>query len=93
MKSKALKIVITSFGINISSDPILYIEKQISVQKFSKQLENTNEEITLNGIVYSKIKIKKEISVAYTSSENILFVTINDNQINIIDTENIQQLH
>ena len=89
MKSKALKIVITSFGINISSDPILYIEKQISVQKFSKQLENTNEEITLNGIVYSKIKIKKEISVAYTSSENILFVTINDNQINIIDTENI----
>ena len=89
MKSKALKIVITSFGINISSDPILYIEKQISVQKFSKQLENTNEEITLNGIVYSKIKIKKEISVAYTSSENILFVAINDNQINIIDTENI----
>ena len=83
MKSKALKIVITSFGINIFSDPIVYIEKQISVQKFSKQLENTNEEITLNGIVYSKIKIKKEISVAYTSSENILFVTIYDNQISL----------
>lgn len=52
-------MVISSFGINISSDPIVYIEKQISVQKFSKQLENTNEEITLDGIVYSKIKIKK----------------------------------
>ena len=42
-----------------------------------------------NNSFYSKIKIKKEISIAYTSSENILFVAINDNQINIIDTENI----
>ena len=89
MKSKALKIVVNFSGINISSDSIVYIKKQISTQKFSKQLENTNEEITLDGIVYSKIKIKKEISIAYTSSENILFVAINDNQINIIDTENI----
>jgi len=72
---------------------IIYIEEQYLNRNFSTQLKNTNEKILVNNKNYTKIKILEDISIAWNENDDILFATIINEQVNIIDTDNITSNH
>ena len=73
---------------NIDKD-IKNIEEQLESQKFSKEFEKNNDNIMFNGIEYGKIRIKKDVTIAYLEDENILLATIENNNVNVIETKQI----
>ena len=73
---------------NIDKD-IKNVEEQLESQKFSKEFEKNNDNIMFNGIEYGKIRIKKDVTIAYLEDENILLATIENNNVNVIETKQI----
>lgn len=64
---------------------IIDIQAQIKKQKFSKGLEKDDNDIIINDKKYGKIKIVKDLYIAYQDTENIIFARIVNNQVEIID--------
>lgn len=64
------------------------IEREYGNNKLPKQLENTNEFVTIDENEYTKIKVLNDITIAWTS-ENILIARMFNNQTDLIDINNI----
>ena len=64
------------------------IEREYGNNKLSKQLENTNEFVTIDGNEYIKIRVLSDITIAWTS-QNILIAKMFNNQTELIDISNI----
>ena len=76
------------------------IVREYNNNKLPKQLEDTNQIVTIDGIEYKKIKVLKDITITWdenktkdsdnsTLPKNVLIANIVNNQINLIDTSNI----